>query len=90
MEAVDLTRRLALMFAPTDARSTVSRDALIVLLDAVDNPFGRDAQPDHVTASAVVVSDAGVLLHLHKKLQRWIGPGGHVDAGESPVDAVFA
>lgn len=51
------------------------------------DPFARTRQREHVTASAVVLSSAGVLLHLHKRLAIWVGPGGHVDNGESAPDA---
>jgi 8-oxo-dGTP pyrophosphatase MutT (NUDIX family) len=41
----------------------------------------------HVTASAVVVGRRGTLLHLHRRLGRWLQPGGHIDKGETPWDA---
>jgi 8-oxo-dGTP pyrophosphatase MutT (NUDIX family) len=44
-----------------------------------------DTSLEHVTASAIVVSADGVLLHEHKKLKRWLQPGGHLDAGEHPA-----
>jgi 8-oxo-dGTP pyrophosphatase MutT (NUDIX family) len=55
----------------------------------IDNPFDEDAGLVHITASAIVVSDAGdkVALHLHKRLGMWLQPGGHIDAGEDPSDA---
>jgi ADP-ribose pyrophosphatase YjhB (NUDIX family) len=39
----------------------------------------------HITASAIVVSDAGdkVALHMHKRLNMWLQPGGHIEAGET-------
>jgi 8-oxo-dGTP pyrophosphatase MutT (NUDIX family) len=36
------------------------------------------------------VLDAGdrtVLLHLHRRLGRWLQPGGHIEPGERPEDA---
>lgn len=40
--------------------------------------------PGHFTASAFVVSEdrKSVLLILHRKLKRWLQPGGHVDADD--------
>jgi 8-oxo-dGTP pyrophosphatase MutT (NUDIX family) len=46
-----------------------------------------DTTLEHVTASAVVVSSDGVLLHEHKQLQRWLQPGGHLDPGEHPAES---
>ncbi len=43
--------------------------------------------PTHVTASAIVVGPRGVLLHRHRKLGRWMQPGGHLDPGEEPAEA---
>ena len=46
-------------------------------------------QPVHATASAVVISDDGsrVLLHRHRRSGRWIQPGGHVHPGEDSFEA---
>lgn len=30
-----------------------------------------------------------ILLHLHRRLDRWLQPGGHVEPSEDPVDAVL-
>lgn len=51
------------------------------------DPFDRNVTT-HVTASAIVIDDAGrVLVHRHKRLHRWLQPGGHVDAGETASQA---
>lgn len=42
----------------------------------------------HFTASAFVIdSQNRVLLLWHKKAQKWMPPGGHVDENELPEDA---
>ena len=41
----------------------------------------------HVTASAIVVGQRGVVLHRHRRLHRWLQPGGHLDPGETPEEA---
>ena len=53
------------------------------------DPFARSTLPAHVTASAVVLDETSgtVLLHLHRRLERWLQPGGHVEPGEHPDDA---
>ncbi len=42
----------------------------------------------HFTATAFVIdSKKRVLLLWHKRLQRWMPPGGHVDENETPEEA---
>lgn len=42
----------------------------------------------HFTSTAFVIdSQHRVLLLWHKRLQRWMPPGGHVDDNETPEDA---
>lgn len=58
------------------------------LLRGVADPFARTTLPAHVTASAVVLDAEGrVLLHRHRRLDRWLQPGGHVEPGEAPAVA---
>jgi 8-oxo-dGTP pyrophosphatase MutT (NUDIX family) len=68
---------------PADDREVRSRAAVLVALERLPRPFDRHADPTHVTASAVVVGPRGVLLHRHRRLHRWMQPGGHLDPGES-------
>ena len=56
-------------------------------LDRLARPFDEEADPVHVTASAVVVGPRGTVLHRHRLLGRWLQPGGHLEAGESPPEA---
>lgn len=46
--------------------------------------FGKGDRPDHLTASAVVLSPdrRQVLLVLHKKVGLWLQPGGHAEAAD--------
>jgi 8-oxo-dGTP pyrophosphatase MutT (NUDIX family) len=85
----DLLDRLAAHEAgsPREAASLAKMRGLVAWLP---RPFDEDADPTHVTSSAIVVGDDGrVLLHLHKRLGLWLQPGGHVDPGEDPRDAVL-
>ena len=51
-----------------------------LLVDAAD-PFVRERLAGHFTASAWLVSNDSVrtLLTHHRKLDRWLQPGGHAD-----------
>jgi 8-oxo-dGTP pyrophosphatase MutT (NUDIX family) len=52
-----------------------------------EDPFGREEPGGHVTASAVVSTPAGdrFLLVFHRKLDRWLQPGGHVEVDDPTV-----
>jgi 8-oxo-dGTP pyrophosphatase MutT (NUDIX family) len=69
-----------------DTREQTSLDEFRAALRVLDRPFDRDASTTHVTASAVVVGARGILLHRHRRLHRWLQPGGHLDPGERPED----
>jgi 8-oxo-dGTP pyrophosphatase MutT (NUDIX family) len=58
----------------------VVRDFLALLADPHD-PFVRERLAGHFTGSAWVVSADGrrTLLTHHRKLDRWLQPGGHAD-----------
>lgn len=45
------------------------------------NIFNKNCEPGHLTGSALIVNprDKTVLLHLHKKLNKWLQFGGHAD-----------
>ena len=74
--------------APIDAREVESKARLLAGL-AMPDPFSEQADPTHVTASAIVMGPEGVLLHFHKKLHLWLQPGGHIEPNEPPWDAAL-
>lgn len=41
----------------------------------------------HFTVAVFVVHHARVLLHYHRKLEKWLPPGGHVEDNELPDEA---
>lgn len=73
--------------ADVDAGGAAMRDRALEAIAALPAPLSAHADPTHVTASAVVLGPRGVLLHHHKRLGRWLQPGGHIDAGEDPAQA---
>jgi 8-oxo-dGTP pyrophosphatase MutT (NUDIX family) len=54
-------------------------------------PFDRRTAPGHITASAFILDSSGerVLLIHHAGLNLWLQPGGHVDEGESTLQAAI-
>jgi 8-oxo-dGTP pyrophosphatase MutT (NUDIX family) len=81
VEGLLAARRLA---GPVDEREGGAIGAFAAELGRLGRPFDEQADPTHVTSSAIVLAadGSGVLLHRHKRLGLWLQPGGHVDAGE--------
>ena len=76
---------------PVDDRERTALVAFVQHLDALTSsgadPFAEAAGRVHVTGSAIVMGRRGVVLHLHKRMNLWLQPGGHIEAGETPWDA---
>ncbi len=87
--AIDRLRSAVCEHRTAGVREAASKAVLLSELDRLDRPFDEHADPTHVTASAIVVGPRGVVLHKHRRLHRWLQPGGHLDAGETPEEAVI-
>lgn len=77
-------------YRPADAEDAADLAAIRAFVQRHANPFDRRLAEGHLTGSAVVVSADGacvVLLH-HRKLERWLQPGGHADPGETSGEQV--
>ena len=73
---------------PGDERERRSLSRARALIRWLPRPLDQEADPTHVTGSAIVLDGRGrVLLHRHKRLGIWLQPGGHLDPGEHPSDA---
>jgi 8-oxo-dGTP pyrophosphatase MutT (NUDIX family) len=75
---------------PADAAEARDRDRIVEFVLRHPDPFDRSLREGHLTGSAIVVSADGthtLLLH-HRKLNRWLQPGGHGDAGERTGEEV--
>ena len=74
---------------PVDDRERLSIDRITAELARLERPYDEHADPVHVTGSAIITGDRGVVLHLHKRMNLWLQPGGHVDPGEDPAEAAL-
>ena len=83
--AEELARHL-----PADALEAAHLRRILDFVGRHPDPFDRGIAEGHLTGSAVVVSERGdrVLLLHHRKLQRWLQPGGHADPRETSGEAV--
>ena len=65
-----------------DGEAAKSRELVLALLAATPEPFSRrQFSPGHITCTGLVLSPRRdrILLVLHRRLQRWLLPGGHVE-----------
>ncbi len=75
---------------PADGEAEKSRELCLGLLRETPMPFARDQfTPGHMTGTACIIHPelSAVLLVHHRKLNRWLLPGGHV---EIPLDGNVA
>lgn len=62
-----------------------NKEILTSFLKENDDIYSRNNLYGHITASAFIVDSKmdKALLILHKKYNKWLSPGGHVDEGEN-------
>jgi 8-oxo-dGTP pyrophosphatase MutT (NUDIX family) len=73
-----------------DEQTATSAARIARLLLESDAPFSRASyDPGHVTASAIVLDPdaSSVVLVYHERLERWLQPGGHIEAGDASLEA---
>jgi 8-oxo-dGTP pyrophosphatase MutT (NUDIX family) len=75
---------------PADDEEARDRERILAFVLRHAHPFDRGIREGHLTGSAITVSADGahVLLLHHRKLDRWLQPGGHGDPGETSGEAV--
>ena len=75
---------------PADEKEARDRDRILAFVLRHERPFDRAILEGHLTGSAITVSADGsrVLLLHHRKLDRWLQPGGHGDPGETTGEEV--
>ena len=86
-------RSLLETLIPADSREAEHKARILRLLEETATPFRRDQfLPGHVTASGFVVNAErnALLLILHRKLGRWLQPGGHIEQTDADVAAAAA
>lgn len=81
--------RLVASFAdPADGQALKSRELILLLLEATAEPFSRrQFAPGHITSTGLVLAPDGerLLVVHHRRLDRWLLPGGHVEAEDREI-----
>ena len=73
---------------PSDGQALKSRELILLLLDCSPAPFSRSHfTPGHITCTGLVLGpDAERLLLVHhRRLDRWLLPGGHVEPADVEI-----
>jgi len=71
-----------------DGEAAKSKELVLAMLASSAAPFSRrQFNPGHITCSGLVLNPArdAVLLVLHRRLQRWLLPGGHVEPEDPAI-----
>ncbi|MBD8605349.1 NUDIX hydrolase [Aeromicrobium sp. CFBP 8757] len=72
--------------APDDEQDRL-RSLYLDHVERHDDALSRECHPDHLTASALIVSadHTQVLLTLHRRLGRWLQTGGHCESSDASL-----
>jgi 8-oxo-dGTP pyrophosphatase MutT (NUDIX family) len=71
-----------------DGEAAKSRELVLALLSSSPEPFSRyQFNPGHITCTGLVLNPGRdrILLVLHRRLQRWLLPGGHVEPDDPRI-----
>ena len=88
MNAVELTSQIEGWFDEDDGGAMKCHELILHLLRDSARPFARDQYaPGHITATALVLNESedAVLLVHHRRLERWLLPGGHVEPADASI-----
>ena len=72
-----------------DGEAAKSKELVLALLARSPEPFSRrQFNPGHITCTGLVLNPGrdAILLVLHRRLQRWLLPGGHVEPDDGFID----
>ncbi len=90
MQWEEVAAQVRAFVTPDDGAAMKSRELILGMLEHTLKPFERGQfAPGHLTATAMVRSAEGarVLLVHHRRLNRWLLPGGHVEQQDSTAGA---
>lgn len=88
IDAAAVSALVAAALLEGDGEALKSRELALMLLAASPAPFSRaQFTPGHITCTGLVLSpDARcILLVHHRRLDRWLLPGGHVEADDATI-----
>lgn len=72
----------------SDGQAFKSCELILLLLESSPEPFSRlQFTPGHITCTGLVLAPdgRGILLVHHRRLNRWLLPGGHVEPDDASI-----
>ncbi len=87
MSALEILRRAIVSHIAWDSEEKAMQSEMLIFVDKFPDCLWRTQLSGHITASAWVLNEArdSVLLIHHRKLDRWLQPGGHADGDEDTL-----
>ena len=84
-------RALVAGYSSSDPHQAAERERILAFIDEHPNALERSCLRGHLTASALIIDASGerALLTHHRKLDRWLQMGGHVDGDGNLVGAAW-
>jgi 8-oxo-dGTP pyrophosphatase MutT (NUDIX family) len=82
MDAIPVSNLVHSFDDPSDGAALKSLELISMILECSPDPFSRTQfMPGHVTCTGLVLAPDGerLLLIHHRRLDRWLLPGGHVE-----------
>lgn len=88
MHAANVAALIETFDDPSDGSAIKSLELIRMLLECSPDPFSRaQFTPGHITCTGLVLAADGerVLIVHHRRLNRWLLPGGHVEPGDAEI-----
>jgi 8-oxo-dGTP pyrophosphatase MutT (NUDIX family) len=87
MELIEEIKKFVVIFD----EEVIIKKLFIAFIEENENCFERSLLIGHITASAFVYDPnvSKVLLLHHKKLDKWLQPGGHCDGNKNTVEVAL-
>jgi len=88
IDTVELVRVVTAFHDLNDGAAMKSRELVSLLLRESPAPLSRDQYaPGHITCTGLVLDPGreSVLMVHHRRLNRWLLPGGHVEADDAEI-----
>jgi 8-oxo-dGTP pyrophosphatase MutT (NUDIX family) len=88
MHAPAVARLVRTFDEPSDGSAIKSVELTLMLLERSPAPFSRaQFTPGHITCTGLVLAADGkrMLMVYHRRLNRWLLPGGHVEPEDAEI-----